>query len=129
LKLAGKSLLLEGAAITVGVPEIRVLVPATAVRSRLVVIKVANIGASDLTVDSFTAAARKQMNELGINTGAILNVGKRRTLRMKQREIVGYEVLIEGLSADESIALQERGLGGKRHMGCGVFEAFRENTT
>jgi len=42
-------------------------------------------------------------------------------------EIVGYELIIQGLTAEESITVQEQGLGGKRHMGCGVFVAFGEN--
>jgi CRISPR-associated protein Cas6 len=121
LKLAGKSLTLDGCQVIVGVPEVRPLVPATAIRSRLVVIKVAHTGADALTAEAFAKAARKQMDELGIGAEAVLTVGKRRTLGMKQKEIVGYEVLVEGLTAAESIMLQERGLGGKRHMGCGVF--------
>ena len=126
LPLAGKSLRLDGAALRIGVPEVRILIPSTAVRSRLVVIKVAHAGAADLTAETFIAAARRQMDELGIGTAAVFNVGKRRSLRLKQREIVGYELLVEGLTAVESIVLQERGLGGKRHMGCGVFVAFDE---
>ena len=121
LKLAGKSLRIDAAAVRVGVPEVRALIPAPAVRSRLVVIKVAHTAAADLTEETFAASARKQLDEIGISHNAIFNIGKRRTLRMKQREIVGYELLIEGLTASESMALQERGLGGKRHMGCGVF--------
>jgi CRISPR-associated protein Cas6 len=123
LNLAGKSLRLGESAVLVGVPEVRALVPSTAIRSRLVVIKVAHAGAEALTPEMFKAAARKQMDELGVDGAAILSVGKRRTLRLKQREIVGYELLVEGLSAAESIALQEAGVGGKRHMGCGIFMA------
>jgi CRISPR-associated protein Cas6 len=129
LKLAGKSLRLDDATVRVGVPEVRGLIPATALRSRLVVIKVAHAGAVDLTPETFSTAARKQIEALSIGAEAILTVGKRRTMRMKQREIVGYELLVEGLTATESIALQETGIGGKRHMGCGVFVAAGEKTT
>lgn len=121
LKLAGKSLRLDNATLRVGGPEVRMLVPSTAVRSRLVVIKVAHAGAADLTDANFAAAARRQMDEIEIGVDAILNVGKRRSFRMKQREIVGYELLIEGLSAEELIRVQEQNIGGKHHMGCGVF--------
>lgn len=121
LALAGKPLRLGDTTVCVGVPEVRALIPSAAVRSRLVVIKVAHAGAAELTDEAFAAAARKQMDELGIGPDAILAIGKRRSLRMKQREIVGYELIVEGLTAEESITLQEAGLGGKRHMGCGVF--------
>jgi len=33
-------------------------------------------------------------------------------------------VLIEGLTAEESLTVQEHGLGGRRHMGCGLFVPF-----
>ena len=32
------------------------------------------------------------------------------------------EILLDGLTDNESIGIQETGLGGRRHMGCGVFE-------
>ncbi len=121
LKLAGKSLRVDAAALRVGVPQVRALTPASALRSRLVVIKVKDTKATDLDVETFAASARRQLDELGVSNEAILTAGKRRTLRIKHREIVGYEVLIEGLTAEESLALQEQGLGGRRHMGCGVF--------
>lgn len=121
LSLAGRSLVLHDATVRLGVPEVRTLAPATALRSRLVVIKVAHTDAAALTAETFAAAARKQMEQLAISPEAMLSVGKRRTMRMKQSEVVGYEVIVEGLMAEESIALQENGIGGKRHMGCGVF--------
>ncbi|MBI2823132.1 MAG: type I-MYXAN CRISPR-associated protein Cas6/Cmx6 [Planctomycetia bacterium] len=129
LKLAGKSLRLDYATVRVGVPEVRALVPSTAIQSRLVVIKVAHVGAEDLTAATFTVAARRQMDELRLGAEAILTVGKRRSFRLKQREIVGYELRVSGLTTTESLVLQETGLGGKRHMGCGVFVAAGEERT
>ncbi|MDZ4780593.1 MAG: type I-MYXAN CRISPR-associated protein Cas6/Cmx6 [Planctomycetia bacterium] len=129
LRLAGKSIRINDAAVRVGVPEVRALAPSTALRSRLVVIKIAHAGAADLTNAVFIAATRKQMDDLGIGANAVLNVGKRRTLRLKQREIVGYELLVEGLTPSASLDLQASGLGGKRHMGCGVFMGVGEPAT
>ena len=126
LPLAGKSLRLADASIRVGVPTVRALVPATALRSRLVNIKVANIRPEAVTKEQFADAVRRQLTELGIAEAAIITVDKRRTIRVKQRELVGYEVMVEGLTADESITQQERGVGGKRHMGCGVFVPVSE---
>jgi hypothetical protein len=34
-------------------------------------------------------------------------------------------VIIEGLTAEESLTIQEKGIGGRRHMGCGVFVPLR----
>jgi len=40
------------------------------------------------------------------------------------KQVVGYPVLVSELTPEESILLQENGLGGRRKMGCGFFEAF-----
>ncbi|MFO0788397.1 MAG: type I-MYXAN CRISPR-associated protein Cas6/Cmx6 [Pirellulales bacterium] len=121
LPLAGKSIRIGNASIRVGVPTVSALAPSSALRSRLVVIKVANIKPESVTMEQFAAAVRRQLDELGVSAEAIVTIGKRRTLRVKQRELVGYEVVVEGLTAEESVSIQEQGLGGKRHMGCGVF--------
>ncbi len=126
LKLSGKAIQVGDTQIRIGVPEVRALQPATALRSRLTIIKVAHIDpASSVSEDQFQQSVQKQLTELGVSDVVRADLGKRRTLRLKQNEIVGYEVLIEGLSADESITLQEQGLGGRRHMGCGVFVPVR----
>ena len=128
LPLAGKAIRLGAVGVRIGVPTVRALVPATALRSRLVVIKVANIQPQSVTAEQFAAAVRRQLDEIGVSSQAIVTIGKRRTLRVKQRELVGYEVIVEDLTAEEAIAIQEQGLGGKRHMGCGVFvSAGKEN--
>lgn len=133
LPLAGKSLRIGPATLRVGVPEVQALVPAPTLRSRLVIIKIAHVDpASALNEDQFVAAVRKQLDALGISAAAtpVIPLDKegrprRRTLRIKHREIVGYELVIEGLTAEESLTLQTHGLGGRRHMGCGVFVPVR----
>ncbi|MCG6157252.1 type I-MYXAN CRISPR-associated protein Cas6/Cmx6 [Rubinisphaera margarita] len=129
LKLAGQSLRVGPALVQVGVPEVRPLVPVTSLRSRLVVIKIAHHDGGSITPDVFTASARKQLDALEIDAEVELTPGRKRTLCVKQREIVGYEVLLEHLTADESIRVQESGLGGKRHMGAGVFVPYSRETS
>jgi CRISPR-associated protein Cas6 len=125
LPLAGQALRLRDASVRVGVPTVRALVPTSVLRSRLVNIKVANIRPEATTEQQFAGAVRRQLASLGISEAANVTVGKRRTMRVKERELVGYEVMVEALTAEESITLQERGIGGKRHMGCGVFVPWR----
>jgi CRISPR-associated protein Cas6 len=115
LPLAGKTVEVAGVSLQVGIPEIRVLIPATALRSRLVTTK----NCQDQS--RFEAEIRRQLTAIGVSIQAIVSVGKRRTIRIHGKEVVGYELIIEGLTADESIAIQTAGLGGRRHMGCGVF--------
>jgi CRISPR-associated endonuclease/helicase Cas3 len=92
--------------------------------------------------EPFQAALRRQLDQLQISPEAQITLGQRpRTLRVKDKEIRGYEVLIEALTPNESLTLQAHagqrapdgqtwqiapaGLGGKRHMGCGVFVPAR----
>ena len=60
-----------------------------------------------------------------ILTGPHAGEPRRRALRIKDQTHVGYSLLVEGLSAEESIRLQEQGLGGRRKLGCGLFLPWR----
>ncbi len=139
LPLAGQSLHVGETSLRVGVPQVFALTPATALRSRFVCIKVKDTKAEELTPEIFLAAARKQLGEMGTSEEAILGIPpiptgpkqgepQRRAIGIKGASIVGYEVIIEALTAEESLTLQEQGLGGRRHMGCGVFVPFEKTT-
>ena len=130
LPLAGKQLRLLDRTLRIGVPQVRSLVPAVALRSRLVTIKLPDVAAqcAETAAETFRVAALRKLGEIGVSTEALFSLGKRRTLRIKDKEVVGYEVLVEGLTAEESLTLQERGLGGRRHMGCGVFVPLDRST-
>ncbi|MCA9218217.1 MAG: type I-MYXAN CRISPR-associated protein Cas6/Cmx6 [Planctomycetales bacterium] len=125
IALSGKSLGLAEVRLRVGVPQVRALVPATALRSRLVTIKLPVASASDIDEANFLEAVRQQLGDLGISQQATAALGKRRTLNVKGKEVVGYEMIIEGLSVKESLDLQRQGVGGRRKMGCGIFVAFK----
>jgi len=45
----------------------------------------------------------------------------RRTVRIHDREVVGFALRVQDLTAEESLHLQEHGLGGRRLFGCGIF--------
>ncbi len=124
VQLSGKQLNLAGSLIRIGVPQVFSLTPTPALRSRLVTIKLDQERNGPFTSERFAEAARKQLDTLSISREAFLSIGRRRTLRIKDKEVIGFETIIQRLTADESIALQERGLGGRRHMGCGVFVVF-----
>lgn len=117
LSLAGKSLVVQGNILRVGVPNTRALIPAVALFSPLVTTK------NGQEQTRFEAEIRKQMQTLGIK--GKLSVGKRRTFQVHGKQVVGYEVLVWELTASESILVQEHGLGGRRKMGCGFFEVWK----
>jgi CRISPR-associated protein Cas6 len=118
LKLAGKKLEIDNYSFRVGVPEVRVLLPRVAVYSRLATIK------GFMKADTFLEAAKRQLEKIGVQ--ADLQVGERRTFRVKDKQLVGFELAATGLDAEDSVRLQESGLGGRRHMGCGVFVPWRK---
>jgi len=133
LPLAGKTLDLGNAKIIVGVPNARALIPAVCLYSRLVVIK------GFMEPEPFLDAVRRQLAELDVRgepflipTGDAVEVNKargggtqspwiRRTLRIRDKEVVGFAVRVEQLTAEESVCLQEHGIGGRRRFGCGIF--------
>jgi CRISPR-associated protein Cas6 len=117
LKLAGKTADVDGHVLHIGVPNARALLLVANLRARLVTIK------GFLEAESFTEAAKRQLQSLDI-AGEFL-LGIRRTLRVKDKQVVGFEVGVTELTAEESLILQERGLGGRRRMGCGVFVPWR----
>lgn len=113
LKLAGKRLVVDDSPLSVGVPEVRMLLPVARLRARLVTIK------GFLQEEDFLAAAMRQLQQLGVHGRAQL--GEHRTFRIKDKQVVGFEMFVTHLTAEESLDLQENGLGGRRKMGCGVF--------
>ncbi len=54
-----------------------------------------------------------------------MGVDKRRVMDVKGYTIVGFSVRLSGLNEGDSVLVQERGLGGKRKMGAGIFVPIR----
>ncbi len=125
LSLTDKSLRLQSANLRIGVPELRCLKPATTLRSRLVVIKTTVAPKADLlTKEIFQSAIEKRLRQIGLSASPLLRVSKRRALRIKNRRIVGYELVVTNLSPSDSLILQATGLGGRQHMGCGILVPY-----
>lgn len=118
LPLAGKCLEINGDALRVGVSTTSALIPAPALYAHIVTTK---NGADEARFD---AEIQRQLDTLGIKGKPAR--GSRRIVTIKDKKVVGYSLLVSELTADESISLQERGLGGRRKMGCGVFVAWKE---
>jgi len=113
LKLAGKKLEVDTCSFRIGVPEVRLLRPRAALYSRLVTIK----GFMDPA--TFMEAAKRQVEKIEIEPE--IHVGERRTFRVKDKQVIGFELTVSGLDPEGSLRLQEIGIGGRRHMGCGIF--------
>jgi CRISPR-associated endonuclease/helicase Cas3 len=129
MSLAGKGIAIMRHHIRLGVPQVRALEPSPSLYARVVAIKHAT------EVALVCAAARRQLDELGIGGRVrvpdhVVKGGtvepQRRVLRIKKAVIVGFALLVEGLTDEESLRLQELGLGGRRRMGCGFFVPVKE---
>jgi CRISPR-associated protein Cas6 len=114
LQLAGKILEVLGEKLTVGVPKTKALIPASALYSPLVTTR------NCQDQHRFEMEISNQMQSLGIRGEFI--VGKRRTFAIHGKQLVGYSLEVTDLNPQDSIILQEEGLGGRRKMGCGFFE-------
>ncbi len=120
LPLAGQRLSIGAHTIHLGIPQINTLQPSDHLKARIVTIK----GYTE--PDPFLEAAHRQLHNLGIQAdiGIPLDTeGKhdRTTIKIQRYFVVGFCLHVWGLSEQDSIRLQEVGLGGKRRMGCGVF--------
>jgi CRISPR-associated protein Cas6 len=117
LGLSGKTVAVEGHNLTIGAPTILQLKPRTALYSHLVTTKNGN------DEERFRSELHNQMEILGVQ--GRVTMGKRKTFKVHGKQIVGYSLLITELTAEESLLVQEKGLGGRRKMGCGIFIGIR----
>lgn len=117
LPLAGKVIEIDGHRLRIGIPQTTLLDPAPILYAHLVTTR------NGQDEQRFDAEVRHQLD--AISAQATATRGKRRVFRIKDKTVVAHSLLISGLTADESIRLQQQGLGGRRKMGCGVFYRWR----
>jgi CRISPR-associated protein Cas6 len=124
LPLAGRTLTVQDCSIRLGAPTVLPLLPSAALWARIVTFK------NSTEPEGFLTHAREQLIGMGvrgepgiplIQEGERAGQPQRRVLRIKGTSIIGYALQVEGLTAEESIALQERGFGGRSRIGCGFF--------
>ena len=122
--LAGKQLDIDGHRIRLGIPTARPLLPAPTLYSRIVTFR------NSLEVPKFLETANRDLTENGI--AAELEIPKeeqsrhRRIITIKDKKIVGFSLIAKGLNDEDSLRLQTIGLGGRRSMGCGIFNPIRK---
>lgn len=117
LGLAGRSLEVAGQVLDLGQPQITLPRPTASLSAELVVFDDVT-GAGDRTA-TFLARVQRQLTALEIAGEPVL--GANGALRMAGRAVPGFALTIRGLAPDDSIHLQEAGLGDHRKLGCGVF--------
>lgn len=141
LPLAGASLELDGHTLALGVPRLFPLVPAPSLKARIVTVK----GHSESEADLLDSIRRKLAHralgqdpervEVKIGRRHVLRVGplrereRAKTGKVSDRDIVyGFAVELHGLEAQASLVVQQEGIGGRRHLGAGIFVPFGKTT-
>lgn len=125
IPLAGKQLDLGGHKIRLGVPRAEPLRPARILYARQVTIR------GFMEPPEFLKAARRQLEELSIKADlefpAETISRHRRIITIKDKKIVGFSLVAKNLSDEDSLKLQAYGIGGRRAMGCGIFNPIFKN--
>lgn len=72
------------------------------------------------TEDHFLQAVIEQLTDMGVNCRKAL-CGKTSRLKMPNSDLFTRSLMLADLSPEDSITLQQEGLGAGRKMGCGLF--------
>ena len=111
--LIGARLDLDGTALMVGSSSVRPLLPARGV----VYSHFVSVDADDEI--EFLERCTSLLAARGMKPQLI--TGKARELRTAQSVLRGFSLMLHGLGAADSLAVQEDGLGAHRALGCGLF--------
>ena len=111
LALSGNRLAL-GSGLEIGPGRLRELMPYATVHSHFV-----STGSADEA--EFLALAATELREAGLPARMI--TGKAHAMSTPEGEVQGFSLLLHGLTPAQSLAVQARGLGKGRKLGCGIF--------
>ena len=119
LKLASRRLQVGSHRVRLGTPEISLLHPCSSLYAKCVVIN--NCTRSGMFLD----ALAWKLDGMGIVCE--IEMGRCWRFRAGRRRITGFALTLHDLSEEDSIALQEQGLGSHHHLGCGFFVPALKN--
>lgn len=111
-RLTGCTLDVAGAPLRVGPARVRALVPFATLYARFV-----TTGSRDEAAFLEDVAGLLE----GLGTRCKFMCGRSRLARTGEGEIAGFSVMLHEVLLEESLALQQRGLGGGRMLGCGML--------
>lgn len=81
----------------------------------------------------FLESCKKALNRLEIEAQPFIDSDPNgnlalRALQIRNKQVLGFSVVMEGLNELDSLKLQCCGLGGRKHFGCGWFYPVKELT-
>jgi CRISPR-associated protein Cas6 len=110
--LCGVELDVSGHALRLGAVHLRTLQPL----ATLYAYRVAAVGADE---SEFMQAMEAELTELAIAGERVC--GKRHSLRVDGLDMTTFSMMLHGLVPEQSLRLQQHGLGPHRLLGCGLF--------
>jgi CRISPR-associated protein Cas6 len=116
LSLSGQVLQIGDSTLNVGAATVRPLRPYGALYSRLVAT------GSDQE-ETFINAVTSRLGELAARCALVC--GRQQRVQAAEDKIVGFSLMLHDLSAEDSLLLQQVGLGSGRKLGCGIFVPHR----
>ena len=112
--LVGRQLDVAGHALRVGQLSLRPLSPITTIFSRYVV------SVDGLDETAFLQAALREMEAFGVRPKKML-CGMEKIIATPDQPVHTRSLMLTELNQQESVTLQQRGLGPLRRLGCGLF--------
>jgi CRISPR-associated protein Cas6 len=117
-QLAGQKLNIAGNDVVLSSPSQKPLSVMTTIFARYVVIP--NMGDDPEDEEAFLNQAAELLRKEGIQVKKMMS-GLTHVLRMSDKDLFTRSLMIDGLKIEESIYLQQSGLGEGRLVGCGLF--------
>ncbi len=113
-RLADKTLEVGSYALQLSNPQPKLLSPLTTIFSRYIV-------TDDIeNENAFLDHATRLLEDEGIRVSRMMS-GRPHVLRMPKRNLCTRSLMLDGLEIEESVHLQQYGLGKGRKVGCGLF--------
>lgn len=113
-------------------PRLTILKPNTTLKARLVTfkLKIDRWHSQNVPV-YFLESCQKALDNLGVTADVFIDSNAegnlaQRAMKIHGKNCLGYGVVVENLSEEDSIKLQCYGLGGRKHFGCGWFYPYKE---
>ena len=101
-----------GSGLEIGAGRVRALMPYATVHSHFV-----STGSADEV--EFLGRATSELRDAGLPTRMI--TGRAHAMNTPDGRLHGFSLLLHGLTPAQSLAVQARGLGEGRKLGCGIF--------
>lgn len=105
----------------------RLTLPTTSkvLKARLVIFRLETWNIQEAPLQ-FLESCQKALDKIDVKGKAFIDSNCQgdlalKAIKIREKNILGYGVVVEDLNEDDSLKLQGLGLGGRKHFGCGWF--------